>query len=180
MTSLKLAAVCFLVVSAMTVHATIADNSSNAHSRDVEKVRVGSFDSRAIAVAYVRSDKFKNYLEGLQAELEQAKAANDEKRVKELEIQGPEMQKLIHKQGFSIWPVNDILEHIKGDYPEIAEQADVDVIICKWDIVYKRADAELVDVTNQMVKLFDPDEATLKVIEELLKKPPVPLKDLDE
>jgi len=180
MMRLKLVAGCFCVISTITVLTTIADNPSKGHSIDVEKVRVGTFDSRAIAVAYVRSDTFNSYLKGLQAELEQAKAANDEKRVKELEAQGPEMQKLIHKQGFSIWPVNDILEHIKGKYPEIAEQADVDVIICKWDIVYQRSDAETVDVTKQMVKQFDPDEATLKVIEELLKKPPVPLEDLEK
>jgi len=155
------------------------------------KVRVGTFDSRALAVAYYRSDAFRRHMEGLKAEYEKAKAAGDEKRVKELEAESssptwpdsgwppsPAQQELIHKQGFSTWPVDNILEQIKGKIPEIAKQAGVDVIVSKWDIVYQRSGVEFIDVTDLMVKPFDPNEQTLKIVKELKKQYPVPLEEL--
>lgn len=142
------------------------------------KVRVGTFDSRAVAIAYVRSEAFDRHLKGLRAEYEKAKAAGDEKRVKELEAEGPAGQELVHKQGFGTWPVDNILAKIKGKIPKIAKQADVDVIVSKWNVVYQRPGVEFVDVTDLMVQPFDPDESTLQAIKELLKRAPVPLEEL--
>ena len=141
-------------------------------------LRVGTFDSRALAMAYYRSAEFVQYMQELRAEHEKAKAAGDEKRVKELEVKGPAQQELIHKQGFSTWPVDNILEKIKGKIPEIAKQADVNVIVCKWDIVYQQNGVEFIDVTDLMVKPFNPDEATLKIIKDIQKLDPVPLEEL--
>ena len=144
------------------------------------KVRVGTFDSRAVAVAYARSETFSRYIKGLRAEYEKAKAAGDSTRVSELEAEGPAQQELIHKQGFSTWPVDNILEQIKGKIPEIAKQAEIDVIVSKWDIVYQGSGVESIDVTDLMVKPFDPDEETLKMLKELQKQDPVPLEELKE
>jgi hypothetical protein len=74
--------------------------------------------------------------------------------------------------------VDNILETIKAKIPEIAKQADVDVIVSKWDIVYQRSGVGFVDVTHLMVKPFDPDEKTLKIIQETQKQDPVPLEKL--
>lgn len=114
----------------------------------------------------------------MRAEYEKAKEAGDEERVRELEIVGSAQQELMHKQGFSIWQVDNILQKIKGEIPEVAMQADVDIIISKWATVYQRSGVEFIDVTNLMVKLFDPDEQTLKMIEEIQKQAPVPLEEL--
>ena len=144
----------------------------------VPKVRVGTFDSRALAMAYFGSEAFNRQLNDLRAEHEKAKAAGDAKRVKELDTEGPALQELMHKQGFSTWPVDNILEKIKGKISEIATQADVEVIVSKWDIVYQRSGVEFVDVTDLMVRPFDPDEETLKTIADIQKKDPVPLEKL--
>ena len=141
-------------------------------------LRVGTFDSRALAMAYYRTAEFVQYMQELRAEHEKAKAAGDEKRVKELEVKGSAQQELIHKQGFSTWPVDNILEKIKGKIPEIAKQADVNVIVCKWDIVYQQNGVEFIDVTDLMVNPFNPDEATLKIIKDIQKLDPVPLEEL--
>ena len=114
----------------------------------------------------------------LRTEYEKAKAAGDEKRVKELEAEGPAQQELMHKQGFSTWPVDNILEKINGKIPEIAKQANVAVIVSKWDIVYQRSGVEFVDVTDLMVKPFDPDEDTLTGVKEIQMQDPVPLEEL--
>jgi hypothetical protein len=90
------------------------------------------------------------------------------------------MQDLLHRQGFSTWPVDDILEQVEGRIPAIAERAEVDVIVSKWTIVYERPGVEFVDVTDLMVEPFEPDEETLKIIEELKKQAPVSLEELEK
>jgi hypothetical protein len=154
-------------------------------------LRVGTFDSRALAMAYYRSQAFGRHMEGLRAEYEEAKAARNKKRVRELEAKSssptwpdsgwppsPAQQELIHKQGFSTWPVDNVLEKIRGHIPEVSRQADVSVIVSVWDIVYKRPGVEFVDVTDLMVTPFDPDEATLEIVKQLKAQRPVPLEEL--
>jgi len=165
------------VLAGLAVSTTVgAQKSQEKTSRS--KVIVGTFDSRALAMAYYRSEEFMQSMQELRAEYEKAKAAGDEKRIKELEVKGPAQQELIHKQGFSTWPVDNILEKIKGKIPEIAKQAGVDVIVSKWDVVYQQSGVEFIDVTDLMVKPFNPDEETLKIIKDLQKKDPVPLEEL--
>lgn len=144
------------------------------------EVRVGTFDSRAVAIAYARSEDFGRHIKELKAEREEAKAAGDEKRVEELEAEGQALQELLHKQGFGTWPVDNILERIKGEIPEIAKKAGVDVIVSRWNVVYQGSGIEFTDITNLMVNPFDPDAETLAVLEELKKHDPVPLEELEE
>ena len=155
-----------------------------AVSPQAPRVVVGTFDSRAIAVAYIRSDAHAKRLNKLRAEVEaalaEARAAGDEARVAELEARGPALQRKAHQQGFSTAPVDDILVHVEDQLPAIAKEAGVDVIVSKWVLTYKRPTASFVDVTEALVAEFDPDEATMKVIKQLLATDPVPLDQLGE
>jgi hypothetical protein len=171
-----------IVLAGLAVYTTVGTVRAEQPEEKTSgsKVRVGTFDSRAVAVAYGRSEAFGRYIEGLTAEYEKAKAAGDETRVRELEAQGPAQQQLLGKQAFSTWPVDNILEQIKEKIPEIAKQAEVDVILSKWDIVYQGSGIELIDVTDLMVKPFNPDEKTLKTLKELQEQDPVPLEELEE
>ena len=141
-------------------------------------VRVGTFDSRALAMAYYRSDAFKDHMKEMHAKHEKAKTEGDEQLAKKLATEGPALQELIHKQGFGTWPVDNLLDKIKREIPEIAAQADVDVIVSKWNIVYRQPAVKFIDVTDLMVKPFSPDQATLTIIEEIQKQDPVPLEKL--
>ena len=170
-------AVITVVLAGLAAHTTVEARRSQEKTSG-SKVRVGTFDSRAVAMAYFATDAFKRQLSGLRAEHEKAKAAGDEKRVKELGAEGPALQELMHKQGFSTWPVDDILDKIKGKIPEIAKRANVDVIVSKWNIVYQRSGVEFIDVIDLMVRPFNPDEETLKTIKDIQKQDPVPLDEL--
>jgi len=92
--------------------------------------------------------------------------------------EGPAQQQILHQQGFSIASVADILEKVKDDLPKIAQEAGVDIIVSKWEVVYKNPSIEIVDVTSHLVKLFDPSESELKIIEKLREQPPIPLLEL--
>ena len=141
-------------------------------------VRVGTFDSRALAMAYYRSESFKDHMKEMHARHEKAKTEGDEQLAEKLAAEGPALQELMHKQGFGTWPVDNLLEKIKAKLPEIAAEAGVDVIVSKWNIVYRQPAVKFIDVTDLMVKPFAPDQATLTVIEEIQKQDPVPLEDL--
>jgi hypothetical protein len=69
--------------------------------------RIGTFDSRAVAIAFYRSAEFQEDTRGLMMELEEAKAAGDEERVKELEALFPALQHRMHQQGFSTASVRE-------------------------------------------------------------------------
>ncbi|HSM16106.1 MAG TPA: hypothetical protein VK845_03785 [Gemmatimonadales bacterium] len=166
-------------VLARAMHTTVGAQQSQ-ETTSGSKVRVGTFDSRALAMAYYRSEAFVRLMTDLRGEYEKAKAAEDEKRVKELEVEGPAQQELMHKQGFGTWPVDNILKKIKGKMPEIARQADVDVTVSKWNIVYQRSGVALVDVTDLMVRPFNPDEETLGIVKGIQKTDPVPLEELKD
>ena len=168
------------VLAGLTGYTTVGAEQTEEEASG-SKVLVGTFDSRAVAIAYYNTETHASYIKGLKAEHEKAKAAGDEERVKELTAEGEASQELAHKQGFSTWPVDNILEKIKGKIPEIAEQAGVDVIVSKWNMVYQRPGVELIDVTDLMVKPFNPDEEEiLQLLNELKKHDPVPLEELKE
>jgi hypothetical protein len=134
------------------------------------KVRIGTFDSRAIALVYYRSDAIDPHSEELKARYEKAKAAGDEERIKQLEAEFKVLQEIAHKQTFSTWPVDNILEQIEDQIPAIAKQADVEIIVCKWDIVYQKDGIEFIDVTELMVQPFKPDEEAMRIITEQFPK----------
>ena len=151
-----------LVIGSCLIYTTLRAEDPNTKTVKA-KLRVGTFDSRAIVIAYAHSTEFTQSIKKLKEEHDKAKAAGDEKKAKELEEKGKAGQQMFHMQGFSTASVNDILEHIKDKVPAIAKEAGVDVIVSKWDMVYQSPDAEFVDITDLMVKPFNPDEKTLEM-----------------
>ena len=101
-----------------------------ATTRENPTVVVGTFDSRAVLMAYVGSDAFKDYLSAQKADvgraLDRAKAAGDQELVANLDALGPAMQKRIHQQGFGTAPVDyELLEfadslHTEGFYERLS------------------------------------------------------------
>ncbi|MEJ2596140.1 MAG: hypothetical protein P8100_13695 [bacterium] len=163
------------IIAALLLVAGVAFGQAQNNS-----VIVGTFDSRVIAVAYYNSEAHKKYVEGLHTEHAEAEASGDVERARELDTMGEASQELAHKQAFSTWPVDNILETIEGKIPEIAEKTNVDLIISKWNIVYQRSGVEFIDVTDVMVELFDLDEQFLKGLEQLKNQPPIPLEELEK
>jgi len=143
---------------------------------DEPKQRVGVYDSRAVAIAYVRSEHFDKIMKAKMAEMEEAKTTGDTQKIEELEAWGTAQQAKVHRQGFGSAPVDDILEQIKDELSEITKEVNVIALVSKWDKKtlknYKCADQ--IDVTDTIAAQFGPDEKTLKTIEEMKKKKPIP------
>jgi len=146
------------------------------------KERIGVYDSRAIAVAFVGSESFNRWMSDLKAELEKAKVEGNEKRIAELQAEGVARQKLIHKQGFSTAPVDNILARIKNRLPDIKKKAGVDVLVSKWDkaTLAKHPSAESVDVTAMLVAAFNPNEKQGKNAVDIQKQEPIPIESAEK
>jgi hypothetical protein len=136
-------------------------------------VRIGTYDSRAVAVAYVRSEMSAQKMNDLVRRRDEAAKAKNTKLVKELEAQGASMQVRKHLQGFSTAPVEDVLDTVRDRLPAVAQHNNVIAITRVAD--YHADSVELVDVTKDLVALFSPDDKTLKIIEDLRKQPPLPI-----
>lgn len=148
--------------------------------------RIGVYDSRSIAVAFVNSESYNRTEARLLAErsteLEKAEAAGDEKRIAELKAWGKARQGTMHEQAFSTAPVDDILKHIEKQLSGIMKEASVDALISKWDTqaLAKHQAATQVDVTLALVDAFGPTEKQRGYAVEIQKRPPVPLDELKE
>jgi hypothetical protein len=139
-------------------------------------VRIGTYDPRAIAMAYVGSDMFRNIMAKHREAYDAAKAANDIDAQHAQQEWGRLSQTRIHLQGFGGAPVDDILDQVRDAIPQVATDAGVQVITSKAD--YAGSDVELIDVTDKLVALFHPSAKTLKTIAGLRKMTPIPLEQL--
>lgn len=165
-----------LVIGSITLLWTSAGQAQQPSQTTSE--RIGTFDSRAVSLAFYNSAEFRERMLRLKTELEEAKASGDEERVKQLEAYGPAFQEVMHQQGFSTGSVSGIMDRIKEELPQIAENTGVSVIVSKWEVAYKSPAVELVDLTSQLVALFDPDDRVLQWIEALKGQDPIPLDSL--
>lgn len=135
------------------------------------KLRIGVYDNRAIAVAYVAS-RF-NPVGKKMAEYKRAKAAGDRKKMQELESWGKRLQRKLHFQGFGHVPVGDLLQPVKKQVAELAKQKRLVAIARNCD--FHTADVEIVDVTMDLVKLYRPSEKTLQRAKSIRNAKPIGL-----
>ena len=81
----------------------------NFSQQSREKLRIGTFDSRCIAVAYGRSDEFRKEMDSIKTKLFKAKEEGNDELIKKMEQVGPRRQVLLHQQGFSNGSIINIL-----------------------------------------------------------------------
>lgn len=166
---------CFVAAAAVFVGVAIR---AAEPSRNIPQGKIGIYDSRAVAVAFAGSEAHKKSLAPLVEEHKKASAAGDSKRVKELEAEGKARQKRAHQQAFSTAPVDDILEHIKDQFPEIRKKTGLPPeaeLVSKWDegALKRHKAAEQIDITAALVDAFKPNEKQRKAAQEIQQQKPI-------
>jgi hypothetical protein len=94
-----------------------------------------------------------------------------------LDAEGEALQRRLHLQGFSTAPVDDVLETVRDELEAIAKRTNV-VAIARAVDYHQVASVELVDLTDELVALFHPNEQTLKTVRELRKLKPAAIEDV--
>jgi hypothetical protein len=160
-------AVLILGVSGM---ASAAEESAPNAER---KIRVGVFDSRAVAVAYGSSKFLQEQYQQLKKAFDQAESSGDKERAERIKAEGKAGQERLHLQGFGTASVKKYLDLVKDKIPAVAKNARVDFIVSQWEVAYQSPAVEVVDITDDLVKGFEPNERTLKIIQDLKIHPPI-------
>jgi hypothetical protein len=143
-----------------------------------QPVRVGVYDTRAIAVAYAHSSYLQTPLKAKMKEMQTAKAAGDTAKVKELDEWGKAGQRKLHFQGFGRVPVTDLLAHVKDRLPEVAARAGVQAIAAETD--YIAPGVQTVDITLELVNLYSPSPRVLSIVNDMKGKPPLDLIEIEK
>ena len=147
------------IVSAAVALCVLTGATALAQSQ-TNKLRVGVYDSRATAIAYGNSAAFQDSLKPVQAEYEKAKAAKDDKRMKEIDAQMKLRQRRLHEQGFST--------------------GSVAYIMAKAPVKAALPDVEVVDVTDELTALFHPNEKVLGWLKDMKNHPPLPIEEITD
>jgi hypothetical protein len=146
-------------------------------------VRIGVYDSRAVAYACFWSESYQSKLKEQMAAARAAKQAGDTARFKELDATLRQTQDQLHRQVFSTAPADDALAALKGQIPEIEKQTGVTALVSKWNeqALAQYKDAGKVNVTDRLVREFiQPTGQQQKVLSEMQRQKPLPLEKCDE
>lgn len=142
------------------------------------KVKVGTYDSRMVALCYGRSTAFAEEIKAKMAKHKAAKDSGDAKTAEAIEAEMKTLQDKMHNQVFSDGNIDDILKLVRPNYPGIAKKAGVVAIVPRLE--FKDATVEAVDVTDLMVEQFSPDEKTKSIMKEMVGKPPLTFEEMQK
>jgi len=142
-------------------------------------VVLGTFDSRAVALAYYRSDLHKAHLAKMKKQMGYAQETNNKKRIARIEEEMRRSQELAHRQTFGTASVSGLIAEL-GGAAGIADMRGVDCIVSKWDLVHCADEAKLVDVTDAFVELIGADASTRGLIEDIRGREPLSEDELSE
>ena len=143
----------------------IAIAAAGALATPAQNLRVGTFHQPSIVVAYYRSPQWAAVLNSKLAEREQAKKANDAKKVEELETWGKAHQEMSHRQLAGEAPITNILEALQPAFPEIAKSVHVAAIAA--DLPYVDGTVEKVDITDALLDWLKADDRTRSIVRDI-------------
>ena len=138
-----------------------------------KRLRIGVYDSRAIAIAYSGGAHNDQIMQKKSKEKKKAEQAGDTHEANQIEAWMTHVSIKRHSQAFSTAPVHDLLRFVKMRLPQIAKEAGVDVIVSKWEFDFLSSDAEVTDVTMLLVKAYDPKPETIVSINKIMKTKPL-------
>ena len=139
------------------------------------KIRIGTYDSRIIAVAYYNSKHFAGFPE--QSEKMKIAKKNDTTEMANINKELGLRQRMMHEQGFGKGTVCYFMDEIKDKLSEFAKNEKLNFIVSKWELNYYSTDAEIVDVTEKVANLFEPKKSMKEMISDMQSNAPVPIKD---
>ena len=123
-----------------------------AESGVESKVTVGIFSRATVVQVFYRSEVWKAKVQAKIQEGNQAAVAGDAAKADQIDRELNAMQALAQKQLTGEAPLKNILDLLKDDWPAIAKEAGVDIII--EAPLYQATGARVVDVTPAILKRF--------------------------
>ena len=91
------------------------------------KIRIGTYDSRIITMAYSRSAFFTDLFNKVGQEYKTAKESNDTVKMKKIEIQMKTTQHLLHQRVFGTGSISSIIDIVKDSISLIAKRENLNL-----------------------------------------------------
>jgi len=156
-----------IFVLVITILLTIPAEVTNAQT----VIRIGVFDSRAVAVAYYNSDfsNNKQIFQSLATQMQEAKSKDDKVAIAKIEREAKLRQAIMHEQGFGTGSVINITETVKDKLTQLANDENLSAIVSKWEISFSNNNVELIDITEKIVHFFDPDDQMKDMVKEIMQ-----------
>lgn len=158
----------------------LASTPAGASPAPSTGLKLGVYDSRAVAVAAANSETGRKTIGNPMAEYEKARTAGDEKKMSEIKARMSAKQRRQHEQAFSTASVMNFMELIQDQLPQVAKSAGVGAIVSKWEVAYRADGMEVVDVTDDLIKVFAPSERGLKWAKDIQTKKPLKIDEMPE
>jgi hypothetical protein len=121
-----------------------------AQSAAESKVTVGIFSRTTVVQVFYRSAIWKAKMQAKLDEQNKAVTGGDAAKADQIDRELTAMQALAQKQLTGDAPLKNILDELKEDWPAIAKEAGVDLII--EAPLYQATGARVIDVTPSIVK----------------------------
>ncbi|HEU5162942.1 MAG TPA: hypothetical protein VFV54_07345 [Thermoanaerobaculia bacterium] len=137
-----------------------------------QTIRIGIFDSRAVALAFYNSAEGRKERESFFA---QHRSARDQKRAAELEALGAARQQLMHQQVFSNGSILNLNGALRGAFESVAKETGVALIVSKWEVAWRDPAVEYLDVTDALVDRLQPDANVRGMMSSVKAQEPLPL-----
>ena len=157
--NILLTALAFIILSASAVTA--------------EKLRIGVYDSRMIAVWHFNSSEYQKEMQDMRTSYDKAKQDKDYDKIKELEEKGPLTQRILHDKGFGRGSTATIIEKKRDELETLVKNENLVAVVSKWELNYSNPDIEIVDVTLNLLGILKAPEHLIKMYDEMKKQPPV-------
>jgi len=136
-------------------------------------MRIGAYDSRAVAIAFANSKEGTAFVADLHAKMMKAMETKDDTLIQQVKTTAQAYQLLNHLRGFSVGSVADILQKHRADVEAIAEETGVFIIVSKYELIHTDPDVDVVDVTMHLVNIWEPSDRVLGWISELPQQEPL-------
>jgi len=127
-----------------------APSAARAQTDVENKLTVGIFNRPYLVQAFYHSAAWKAKLQELMNDRNDAALASDSLKVEQIDKQLMAMQTLAQQQLAGTAPLTNIYDALQGEWPAIAKEAGVDVIV--EPPLYLVPGSVLVDVTPVMVR----------------------------
>jgi hypothetical protein len=151
------------------IDAQIQRGSSELNNTPCKRLKIGTYDSRAVTYAYFSSDQNTALRQQLKKERDEIMKTSDTTKWKETMCKVLTEDYLLHQRVFATGSAAFILEKVKKQIPAIAKTAGVDVLVSKWELTWCDSSAIIVDLTDSVAQLFTPIDKLGKTYEEIKK-----------
>lgn len=136
-------------------------------------LKIGTYDSRLVVLAYTKSDLFKKKMQEMSKESDALLQSKDTVKMKEGAFKMISFSYLLERSVFTSASATSTINLVKDEFPGLAKKAGVGMIVSKWDLNYSNPEIEIVDLTQQIVALFDKAGGDTKTAAEIGQQAPV-------